>query len=200
MQGGGPGPVGVEVDDLGSCGAHVAGRGREQPGAQGLGPGDAPGVAQCQLLAPGDQVQREEHDLQPDRVGGGVGVGQPVGAGVLGVGDAVLAAGALPVSGLQCCDVLAGVVGGEAGDAVAVDIGQGQLGAGVGAFLAGDDPHPGWPVAQVQRRGDVGDPRTVAGAAVSIDRPNPCGALDGVDRGPQVGQEPGEPHRIRHVR
>ena len=37
-------------------------------------------------------------------------------------------------------------VGGEAGDPPAVVVGQPQLGAGVGAFAAGDDPHPGRPV------------------------------------------------------
>ena len=38
------------------------------------------------------------------------------------------------------------------------DVGEPQLRAGVGAFLADDDPHPGRPGGQVQQAGELGDP------------------------------------------
>lgn len=46
-------------------------------------------------------------------------------------------------------------VGGEAGEAVAVDVDEAQLRAGVRALLADDDAQPGGPVVQVQQAGDV---------------------------------------------
>ena len=73
--------------------------------------------------------------------------GQVAQAGVLEAADAVLAAGALAVADLEGGQRPAGAagVGGEAGDPPAVVVGQPQLGAGVGTFAAGDDPHPGRP-------------------------------------------------------
>ncbi len=47
---------------------------------------------------------------------------------------------------------------GEGGEAVAVDVGEPQLRAGVGAFLADDHPHPLRPAGQVQHAGDLCDP------------------------------------------
>jgi hypothetical protein len=54
-----------------------------------------------------------------------------------------------------------GGVGGERGDPVPVHVGDPQLGAEVGPFLADDDPHPGRPVVlgQVQQVGQFGDPQ-----------------------------------------
>ena len=76
--------------------------------------------------------------------------------------DAVLASGALAVAGLEGGQGARRVVGGEAGDAVAIGVGEGQLRAGVGAFLPGDDAHPGGPVAEVEQGGDLRDPSPVA--------------------------------------
>jgi hypothetical protein len=46
--------------------------------------------------------------------------------------------------------------------AVPVDVGEPQLGAGVRAFLADDDPDAAGPGGQVQHAGELGDPRAVA--------------------------------------
>ena len=50
-------------------------------------------------------------------------------------------------------------VGGEHGDPPALVVGDPQLGTGVGAFAAGDDPHPRWPALEGGRQppGQLGD-------------------------------------------
>jgi len=53
-------------------------------------------------------------------------------------------------------------VRGERGDPVPVDVGDGQLRAGVGAFLADDHAHALGPTLQVQQVGEFGDPCAVA--------------------------------------
>jgi len=55
-----------------------------------------------------------------------------------------------------------GGVGGERRDPVPVDVSDSQLRAGVGSFLADDDPHPRRPPGQVQQASQLGDPRAVA--------------------------------------
>ena len=71
-----PGPGWVDVDDPAACGGDVPGGGGEELDAQGLGLGDAPGPGEGELLGPGGEVHGEQDDLDPDGVGGGVGVGQ----------------------------------------------------------------------------------------------------------------------------
>ena len=77
-------------------------------------------------------------------------------------------AGELPGSG----------AGGEGSESVPVDVGEPQLRAGVGAFLADDHPHPFRPAAQVQQAGQLGDPRAVADLAAAV-----------VSRGPRPGRD-----------
>ena len=66
--GGGPGPIGVEIDDPAACGVDVAGGGGEEFQPQGLGLGDAPGSGEGELLGPGGEVHGEQDDLEPDGV------------------------------------------------------------------------------------------------------------------------------------
>lgn len=82
-------------------------------------------------------------------------------------------------------------VGGEAGDAPPVVVGQPQLGAGVRPFTAGDDPHPGWPVLRAWATrssrgrhpgGELGNPGAVTRLAVTIDSGPPRLLGDGLDR------------------
>ena len=74
----------------------------------------------------------------------------------------------------ELCSRAAGAgVGRERGDAVPVDVGDAQLGAGVGSFLAGDDAHGGRPGGQVQQVSQLGDPRPVAGGVVGVMRLRP---------------------------
>jgi hypothetical protein len=64
---------------------------------------------------------------------------------------------------------LAGLaVGDEGGDPVPVDVGDPQLRAGVGTFLAHDQPHPGRPARQVEQAGQLGDPGAGADLAVGV--------------------------------
>ena len=87
-----------------------------------------------QGLRPNQQVRGERDDLEPDLVLGEAVEGQVPQPGVLQATDAVLSAGALPVSDLQGSQCPAGAtgVGGEAGDPPPVLIGQPQLRTGWG--------------------------------------------------------------------
>jgi hypothetical protein len=77
-------------------------------------------------------------------------------------------------------------VGGEAGEAAAVDVGEAQLRAGVRAHLADDDAQPGGPAVQVQQAGDVRDPGAVADLPVPVVRRRPPARRDLQDRGLDV--------------
>lgn len=75
-------------------------------------------------------------------------------------------------------------VGSEGLEPPPVDVGEGELRAGVGAFPAHDDPHPGRPAGRGQpgeqageQTGELGDVRAVAAAAVGHQggRPRPLG-------------------------
>jgi hypothetical protein len=65
---------------------------------------------------------------------------------LLALADAVFDPGVLAVPQLQPGDLVAddpaGCVGEERGDAVPVDVGEGELSARVRAFLAQDEPRP----------------------------------------------------------
>ena len=91
-----------------------------------------------QGLGPGQQIGGERDDLDPEPVLGVAVEGQVPQPGVLQGADAVVAAGALAVPDLECGQRPAGSlgVGGEAGDAPAVVVGQPQLGAGMQALAA----------------------------------------------------------------
>ena len=85
-------------------------------------------VGEADEFAPGDQVGRGEHDLQPGVVGRPGMAGQVPQAGRLGLADAVLDPGVLPVPQIQSGQ-LAGHradrgVGDERGDAVPVVVGR----------------------------------------------------------------------------
>jgi hypothetical protein len=62
-------------------------------------------------VGPGDQVERHEHQLQPDGVGRKVGEGQVTHAAVLGAADPIVDAGMTAVAGFQKGDVGIGLGG-----------------------------------------------------------------------------------------
>ena len=64
--------------------------------------------------------------------------GRLVEPGVFEVADQLLGPAPAPLQGFEVGDVGVGLVGDEHLEAVAVDVGEGELGAGVG-FLAADD-------------------------------------------------------------
>src|SRR5699024_2212704 len=95
--------------------------------------------------------------------------------GVLGSADAVLAAGAAAVAQFEVGELTGRGVGGEAGDAVAVGVGDAQLRAGMGPFGAHDQSDPPRPAGEVDHVGDLGAPGALAGASVGVVGRTPCG-------------------------
>ena len=89
-------------------------------------------------------------------------------------------------------------VGDERGDSVSVGVGEVQLRAGVGAFLAQDQPGPDRPCAHVDQVGGLSDPGAVAEAAAGVDRRIPALALvedlGGIADPDIDGVAEGEPH------
>ena len=77
-------------------------------------------------------------------------------------------------------------VGGERGEPVPVEVGEPQLGAGVRALLADDDPHPGRPGGKLQQPGDVRDPGPVPRLPVPVVGRLPGAGRDLPDRGLHV--------------
>ncbi len=70
-----------------------------------------------------------------------------------------------------------------------------ELGAGMGAFFADDDPHPGRPAGQVEQSGEFGDPGAVAGLPVGVVGRGPHAVGDLLDQHAGVAGQ-GEPDRV----
>ena len=125
------------------------------------------------------------------------------GAGRLEALDAVFDLGVLAVAGFQRRDVGAVLVGDEALEAMAVEVGEGELRAGVWALAPADQPRALRPAFEVDVVGQLGDPRAVSRLPVSVDRSRPCLLPQGEDRvaGPLVDRvakretDPGLPAR-----
>ncbi len=108
----------------------------QQPVAQALGFAARELAGQQQPLGPDDQVVGEAHDLQPDAVVFEVAEREILEAGVLVVADLVLDAGAGVVATLDLGDVGVGLVGEDRFEAMPIDVGERQLGAGKPSYLA----------------------------------------------------------------
>ena len=135
-------------------------------------------VCEADQFGPGHQICCGQDDFQPCGVGVGPVAGQVAQPGGLGLADAVLDPGVLAVAQFQAAE-LAGDhtgrgVGDERGDPQPVGVGEPQLGSGVGAFLAQDQPGPGGPAAHLDQPGGFGDPGAVTDAAAGIDRRIPA--------------------------
>ncbi len=104
---------------------------------------------------------------------------QPVAqSAVFGSSDAVLDMGPVAVPQLQRSDVIVGLVGDEHLMPEPLSgVEQRELRAGVGAFAAGDHPHPLTPVVVVEV-GELDQPGAVTTAAVSFDGRGPVLLLD----------------------
>src|SRR5512135_2162877 len=126
-----PGPGAVEADSDSAAGADEPAGDGEQAQPQPFRFGDSVLSGQGQGLGPGEQVLGELDDLEPEAVGRIVLVGQISHAGVFSAADPVFAAGAAAVPAFQLGELPFAGVGDEAGDAVAVEVGDSQLGAGV---------------------------------------------------------------------
>lgn len=86
----------------------------------------------------------------------------------------------------------------KGGDPHAVGVGEPQLRARMGSFLAQDQPGAGRPAAQVDQSGGLGDPGAVAEPTCGVDRRVPAlGEVEGVHgvlHPPIDGVAEGEPH------
>ena len=127
----------VEADSDPPGGADEPAGDGEQAQPQPFRFGDSVFAGQGQGLGPGEQVLGELDDFQPDAVGRIVLVGQIPHAGVFAAADPVLAAGPAAVPLFQGGELTFPGVGDEAGDAVAVDVGDPQLGARDGGVPGG---------------------------------------------------------------
>ena len=94
---------------------------------------------------PGQQFAGHGHQLAPELVLVKAVQREVTQPGVFGAADPVLAPGPAAMPQFQVRELPVLGVGGEAGEAVAIDVGEPQLRAGMGAFLADDHPHPFWP-------------------------------------------------------
>src|ERR671918_285287 len=158
----GPGPAASDAQPGLPPGADDDAAGVQQAVAEafGFGPGEV--AVEGEQPGPGEQVAGDEGELNPSLVdgeGGGGQVGQP---SVFGVADATLGTAASPVEGFEVGDVVVGQVGNAVLVAVPVDVGEGELGAGVGVFAAGDHAGAFGPARQVDPVGDLGDLGLVA--------------------------------------
>ena len=111
---------------------------------------------------------REERELKPRRVRGEAVEREVPGAGRLERLDAVLDLGVLAVSRLQHGDVRAVLVGDEALEAMPVEVGEGELRAGMRTLAPADQPGSLRPAVEVDLAGQLGHPRAVARLAVGV--------------------------------
>lgn len=81
------------------------------------------------------------------------------------------------MAGVQHGQVGVGGVGEDADEAVAVDVGEGLLGAGMQRLAADQQPAVLGPVAQVDVAGELGDRCSLARLAVLPGRGGPAGGV-----------------------
>ena len=123
----GPGPSLSEAEPQAAAAADQAPGGGEQAQPEPFGFPAAGGPGQGEHLGPGQQFAGQGHDLAPDLVLGEALEREVPQPGVLGIADAVLAAGPAAVPQLQVRELAFPGVGGEGGEPVAVDVGEPQL-------------------------------------------------------------------------
>ena len=169
----GPGPIAIELEVGASPVTHELGGNMQQPLAKAFGLCGRELAGQADQLGPAEQVLGDQRDLEPGLVVLEGVVREVAHAGVLATTDAVLDARAAAVTQLEPSDVVAVLVGEEARVAVAVLVEDRELRAGVGPLAAADQPGALGPRRQVDPVAELGDPRAVTVAAVTIDRLHP---------------------------
>ena len=136
----GPGPVGGEVQGrLAGVAGELSGDVQDAV-AQPLGLAELVFAVEREQLRPDGDVVRGERELEPRGVRFEGVERQVAGAGRLQRLDAVLDLSVLAVKYLELGDVLVGLVGDEALEAMTVQVGEGQLRAGVRALAPTDQP------------------------------------------------------------
>src|SRR5581483_11716564 len=149
-----PGPSVGEAERGASSAAGDDGGGVGEAVAEPFGFGSGEFAVEAEELGPGHEVLGGEDDGEPGCVDGEALRWQVAQAGVFGVADALFGAAPASVERFEVGDVGGGEVGDEDLEAVPVDVGEGELGAGVGVLPADDGPGPSRPARQVQQVGD----------------------------------------------
>jgi hypothetical protein len=131
----GPGPAPGEAEPQSSAAADEASRDGEgpQPEPFRLPPSCLP--REGEHLHPGQELAGQGDDLAPDLVLGEALEREVAQAGVLGIPDAVLAAGPVTVPQFQVRELAFPRVGGERGEPVPVEVGEPELRPGCGRSL-----------------------------------------------------------------
>ena len=189
-----PGPARVDAQDRGAGVKGEASGDVQQPVAQALGLAAGELAGQREALGRGEQVVGDQDEREPDAVVLEVSERQVAQAGVFVIADVVFATGALAVTALKDLDVGIGLsaspcrrrsrlVCQDGLEAVAVVVGERQLGAGMRAFAPDDYARPLGPRREVQRVGDLDDLPVGAWTAVCGQRRDPLLLGDLQDRG-----------------
>ena len=131
----GPGPAFGEAELQAAAAADEAAGGGEQAQPEPFGFPVAGLPCQGEQLGPGQQFAGQGGDLAPQLVLGEAVEREVAQPGVLGVPDAVLAAGPAAVPQFQVGELAFPRVGGEGGEPVPVDVGEPQLRPGCGRSL-----------------------------------------------------------------
>src|ERR1700677_2008954 len=122
------------------------------------------------MLCPDEDVVGCQREFEPRRVClKGLEREMPSAAGLECL-DAVLDLRVLTVGRLERGDIGVGLIGDEALEAMTVEVGEGELRAGVWALAAADQPGALRPAVQVHQARELRHPCPVAWLAVLVDR------------------------------
>lgn len=136
----GPGPGAGQADPGAALAVGDPSGDVQNPGADLLGFGGDQTDVQERGLGPGEQVRSGQGELELDGVDGEDPGREPVVAVCPAGADSVLTQGVGVVAGFQSDELTGAGVGREGPESVAMHVGGRELGAGVGAFAANDDP------------------------------------------------------------
>lgn len=149
-----PGPVPGQSQASSAAGADDASRDGDDPEPEpfGLSATGRPDLVEGQSLHPHEKVDNEGDDLEPEVVLGVVVKGRFRRPGVRQAPNVVLAAGALPVADVESGQTNGGSACLPPTRRARPAPGGRSTAAGrrVGAFVAGDDTHPGRPVLRTR--------------------------------------------------
>src|SRR5712692_89851 len=133
-----------------------------------LGPGEL--AVEAEDPRPGEQVLGRQGELEPGLVVVEAVEGEVSHPRVLAGADLVLDPGAVAVAELERGDVLIGLVGDEAGVAVAVGVEDLELGPGVRALAADDQPRSGGPTLEADAVAQLPNPGALPLFALALNR------------------------------
>src|SRR5262249_32129611 len=183
-----PGPVALQTQDVATASADHAADGVQKSVAEFLGLPVTRLTLQAKALVEDQQILGGKHQLQPDLVGGKVTEGKVLEPGVIGTTDPVLDAGVGAMACLQRGHGARGLIGDKDLEAVAVVIGEAELGTGMGTLAPTDGAGARRPALKIEVD-QLADSSPFALLAILLDGRHPGAFWGGQDR---------LPHRLRH--